>query len=274
MKTFRLFGIAVIVILVSAHFMSCSSDDDETKNVLGFGKSKKIKKIGIAGQFYYTFEYNENDKLSYATYYNSPDMGNPHRSYEFIWERDSLVVTELLYGQEDHIALKNNMICKINGYWQTYDEYVYNESNKLRNLNHVDHLGKSVESYVWEGDKLMSLTYKDHNGRLLEKYRFTYDGVNLVGYNPFLINFVASFSSPDPSYLILFLAHPELVGFRSSQLPSSSVRDDYFSVHYSYTTNYEYEFNSEGYIIKIVAKTPHEVEANSMVEPLLTINWE
>ncbi len=62
MKTFRLIGMALITIVMSVNFTSCSSDDDEENNIVS---GKLLRSITRKRNDNYQFNYNKKKQFNY-----------------------------------------------------------------------------------------------------------------------------------------------------------------------------------------------------------------
>ena len=74
---------------------------------------------------------------------------------------------------------------------------------------------------------------------------------------------------------LLFMAHPEIAGMRTTQLPTSITwthTDDYSGKTDSETSTMEYEFDKEGYISKIIGK---ETDSDGSTDTYIyTLTWQ
>ena len=96
---------------------------------------------------------------------------------------------------------------------------------------------------VWDGDRLVLGYLGDY------KYRYNYTDVTCTkGFLPILhMAFVE-----DP----LLVVHPELIGAYTRQLPTSATYTNFINPSQEGgAITYEYEFDSEGYISKIIEKS-------------------
>lgn len=243
MKTFRLIGAALLAVLMCANFASCSKDDDANTDTGGedvvVGEKKLVKMV--SNEETYTFSYDDEGRLSSATYNDSDgDIENS----KFIWGDDAVVV-KYEYGYEDGdnhtetYTLKNGLVQSWsaadyhNGY-HTEGTYYYNSSNRLIKAAFTHHLGYTVNA-VWDKDKLVSVDTNDTYEAIL-----TYGETCKKGYFP-LISDVIGLGD------VLFMAHPEMAGMRTNQLPNTySPYDEEISM--------TYEYDKEGYISKIKLK--------------------
>ena len=139
------------------------------------------------------------------------------------------------------ITLENNLFTKFinndSGYEMSI--YTYNEDGRMQ--NYLDIVCDAT--CVWDADKLISID----NDAFNTEHKYTYGNIScLKGYCPIIIKNIQTEPLP--------FAHPEFVGLRTKQCPIS-VEYTYFegdeplgTDHYSY----EYEFDNEGYITKII----------------------
>ena len=246
MKTFRLVSAALLAVLMCANFASCSKDDDGA-NTDGGGNDeggnqevtvseKKLVKM-VSNEETYTFSYDNEGRLSSAT--DTDDDGDKY-SYKFIWGDDAVVVKYEYTGEynsytsTETYTLKNGLV---QSYVDEYDDkgtYSYNSSNRLIKAEFTDHLGYTVNA-VWDKDKLVSVNINDTYVAIL-----TYGETCKKGYFPLISNIIELGD-------VLFMAHPEIAGMRTNQLPNTySPEDEEFSL--------TYEYDKEGYISKIKMK--------------------
>ena len=247
MKTFRLVSAALLAVLMCANFASCSKDDDGV-NTDGGGNDeggnqevivseKKLVKM-VSNEETYTFSYDDEGRLSSAI--ETDDDGDKY-SYKFVWGDDAVVVK---YEYEDGdtntetYTLKNGLVQSWsadyhNGH-HTEGTYSYNSSNRLIKAEFTHHLGYTVYA-VWDKDKLVSVNTNDGYKAIL-----TYGETCKKGYFP-LISDVIGLGD------VLFMAHPEIAGMRTNQLPNT------YSP-YEEEISMTYEYDKEGYISKIKMK--------------------
>ena len=247
MKTFRLVSAALLAVLMCANFVSCSKDDDGANTNVGgeeggneevIVSEKKLVKM-VSNDETYTFSYDNEGRLSSATYNDSDeDIEN----YKFIWGDDA-VVTKCKDEDGGHsdtytynYTLKDGLVqdCISGSY---YDTYSYNSLNRLSKAE-FDREDWTINA-VWDKDKLASVRYA-LEGSLRYSSILTYGETCKKGYFP-LISEIIGLEE------ILFIAHPEIVGIRTNQLPKTYSPDD---EEFSLT----YEYDKEGYISKIKLK--------------------
>lgn len=238
MKTFRLVSAALLAVLMCANFASCSKDDDANTDTGGedvvVGEKKLVKMV--SNEETYTFSYDGEGRLSSAT--DTDDDGDKY-SYKFVWGDDAVVAqykyeTASGYNGKTYTetyTLKDGLVQD----WMSDNHsgiYSYNSSNRLIKAEFTHHLGYTVYA-VWDKDKLVSV----NTVAIL-----TYGETCKKGYFP-LISDVIRLGD------VLFMAHPEIAGMRTNQLPNTySLDDEEISISLTY------EYDKEGYISKIRLK--------------------
>ena len=237
MKTLRSIVMAAIAVLVSANFVACSKDaiGDPFSTIKKYANEKKLVKIVSENVAYgsteetVTFKYDNNGRLVET-------IANGRNSYsewisvaEYVWTNDAVIYREEeTSGNECRIyerkyKISNGLVRKI---YDVDEEYPlsYNRDGRYNEDGLLE----------WNGDKLMC-TFGDYMSV------YTYGEPCKNGYLPFF-----SFDSSS-----LFLAHPELLGVRTKQLPQSCRSTAYYAQNIDpYSSTYEYEFDADGYVTK------------------------
>ena len=236
-------GIALMAVLMCVNFTSCSEDDDptEVKNDNGIVISgKKLAIMAYENQdesVIYKFTYDGEGKLATATkivddFHSKYDDRTDY--YRFKWRSNNNV--EIIgEDQEWDLNLTNGLIKYVENSYGDFYDFNYDKSNRFINATYEN---RKEFKASWNGDKLMSVEFVDE---YIDE--FTYGKTCKNGYFPLFGELI------DFDYSILFMAHPELVGMRSKQLPVSITTTEHIGdVN---TKNIEYEFDKEGYISKI-----------------------
>ena len=241
MKTFRLIGAALLAVLMCANFASCSKDDDANTDTGGedvvVGEKKLVKMV--SNEETYTFSYDNEGRLSSAIdTYDDGDYGYKD-SYKFIWGDDAVVVKCEDEDGDTHTetyTLKNGLVqdCISGSYNDTYS---YNSSNRLIKTE-FDREDWTINA-VWDKDKLVSVRYALEGSPRYSSI-LTYGETCKKGYFPLISNIIDLEE-------VLFIAHPEIVGIRTNQLPNTYSPDDE-------EISLTYEYDKEGYISKIKMK--------------------
>lgn len=237
---------ALVAILLCVNFTSCSKDDGPTEEPEEGGVVVSGKKlIKITGTYKgevetYSFNYDNNGRLIKAEYKEDTYT----ESYQFIWGDDVIKVSRV-NGSSFTLNLNNKLVRNSdNG-----ATFSYNSSNKFikgkDNYNEIN--------VIWDGDKLVSISDQDADATL------TYDNKSCKkGYFPLSASMIGFCSE------MLFMAHPEIAGMRTTQLPSSITWVDRYETDARTLT---YEFDNEGYISKI------NIKVGSNTYPF-TLTWK
>ena len=246
MKTFRLIGAALLAVLMCANFASCSKDDDANTDTGGedvvVGEKKLVKMV--SNEETYTFSYDNEGRLSSAIdTYDDGDYGYKY-SYKFIWGDDAVVVKYEHTGGYSSDYTETYTYTLKDGLVQSYVDddndkgtYSYNNSNRLIKAEFTSK--DWTINAVWDKDKLVSVKTSDKYGSYPSSI-LTYGETCKKGYFPLISNIIELEE-------VLFMAHPEIAGMRTNQLPNTySPGDEEISM--------TYEYDKEGYISKIKLK--------------------
>ena len=220
------------------NFTSCSEESFGNGGGNGNGDgdivagSKKLTKI-VSEDGNYTFEYDNEGNLTTATLTETLNNGFEDVTescvYEFVWGDNAIRVKKVDYD--------NYTLTLSNGLVQSGDDktYSYNNSNRF-----VKGIGKfSTTNVIWNGDKMVSIEEEEQYGDNW-KVSLTYGETCKKGYMP-MIPFFIDFGCD-----ILFMAHPEIVGMRTNQLPTTYKTEDG-------TISIAYTLDTEGYVSTMVA---------------------
>ena len=267
MKTFRFLRVVLATALVCANFASCRTDvtvDSFPDNPFGDdANEKKLVKIVSESVVYgqtteetITFKYDSEGKLIETVEKGKTNYEEWSGIAEYVWTNDAVIYREDYTYKSSHDNINETYECKYqlsNGLVRSLDygggdiEYLsYNKDGRYDN----------EKTWEWDGDKLKCI-YGDY------KSVYTYGEPCTSGYYPFC--------SIDAG--TLFFAHPELLGVRTKQLPTSCVATGYYDSYVKpYSSTYEYELDLEGYVVKVVVTTIYE--DNQIETYVETFTWE
>ena len=239
---------ALVAILLCVNFTSCSKDDDPTEETEEGGivvSGKKLAKIvgtgsDEAGSYseMYTFNYDSQGRVVQAVSSYEDDGYKDTRSYQFVWGDDAIKVncadgsgSSLTFNLNDQLVRNSD----------DGDSFLYNSSNRFAKGIYGSNY---VVTATWDGDKIVSISRSENGYK--EDLTFKYGNSCKKGYFPL----IAMTIQDNLEFCLLFMAHPEIAGMRTSQLPTSStVTEDYLGE--TETSTITYEFDKEGYISKI-----------------------
>lgn len=258
MKTFRLIGMATIAILMSVNFTACSSDDDEIIKdddgvITNEKKLVEMKETYKDDTYVMTFSYDSKGKL--VSIVQKDDNSNSYIT-NITWGENT--VKESSDNESITYSINDGLVRTGSETDGSNYSFVYNSSKQLTTYQYGDKYDTSTKNLTWENGKVSKIAYDD------ELSEITYNNQTCKGYFPLMVLTV------EDDFKVM-LAHPELVGMRTSQLPSQSYSkevqkgehyDEYFKETYKYETIYEvtskftYKLTGDGYVESVtVAET-------------------
>ena len=233
-KIFKSVVITFAAILLVFCFTSCDKVNTPEPGEKKLVKFSSLERFTADPSNGYTFVYDNNDRLVSATVkYDSTVI------YNFIWESNVITVNKTSNTgsapQSYKFVLENNLVQYSEKGNNERCTFKYNSANKF--IESSD--GNSAE---WDGDKFMK--FKENRIECI----LSYGTICNKGYLPFTATVI-----PPAECTVLYLAHPEIGGIRTNQLPSSM--DLYLAGKKSSTMNFEYEFDQDGYVTKILSES-------------------
>lgn len=255
MKTLSKIGMALIAILMGTIITSCSKDENHSE--------KKLVKFENETSTY-TFSYDGKGKLSKVTEDSRDNNGTRLLTYQYSWSKDMIKIDYNyieIHGDEVYdsdysysLLLENGLVTNKSNVYNEYNTpFSYDASNRFAKCDKT----RTKFSATWDGDKITTMI-KDW-GERIDTYTYDYDGSSCSkGHSPIL----ASTMNLD----IIFLAHPEIGGMRTTQLPSclNLQQRPNSNSGKSTTQTYTYEFDKDGYLTQI------KIDDNDII----TLTWE
>lgn len=263
MKTFRLIGMALLAVIGSVNFTACSSDDDEDnpiKNNDGIVTHQKklmeIKETDEDGTNTITFLYDSKGRLISVAESNYDKHDN--EIFNITWGNNSITTTN--NGESTTHSLTEGLVRTSKNDYGT-DTYAYNSSNQLIVIKETRDKAydEGTSNYTWDNESLIKYTYNDGKDYEPNVYEYTYSGKTCKGWCPNIQD--EAWDAIDNG--LIFIAHPELVGMRTTQLPDqcynkSISKNEYYNDTFKETYKYEsiseataiytYKLNSDGYV--------------------------
>ena len=256
MKTFRLIGMALLAVVMSINFTSCSDDDEEPiKNDDGVITNQKrlmeIKKTNAEGSLeIYTFSYDSKGRLTSVT----DSWNGKEYTTRFTWGNNT-IMGDGDSGESTYFLNNNNLVSSFNTIIQRINnsnpENTYNSSNQLINTS----ISRCTATYTWNNDRITKCFVEDKFS-YNQYWEYTYSGKTCKGYFP-----LYTYNLFGDDYI--FFAHPELIGMRTNQLPEQILikgtdkgeyDDDYYQEtcksEYTYEDKFEFDYtlNKDGYL--------------------------
>ncbi len=239
MKTFRLIGMALIAIVMSVNFTSCSSDDDEENNIVS---GKLLRSITRKRNDNYQFNYNEKEQFNYNEKKQLISATTYDDKITVKWsDSDIIVETTSPHFEEEpeDFIIKNGVITS------TISDNKTNTLSYDSNKHLIKLSGYMNCSWIWENGNISKFSHD--NGETISSYTCTYytDKENkhsTIDINALRLYYISGIGEGE----LLLMAHPNLLGTTNKNLLKSVTRND------GWSRNYTYEFDSEGYPIKII----------------------
>ena len=265
MRTFRLIGMALIAVMTCANFTACSSDDDEIiKDDDGVVTSeKKLMEIKESyekdGTNVKTFSYDSKGKLISIV---EKDSDNDSYITHITWGENTVKESE--DGNSVTYSLNDGLVRSGSEPDGRDYSFAYNSSKQLTTYQYGDKHDLSTRTLTWDNGKVTKMDYED-DGILT----ITYSNQTCKGYFPLMVLMV------EDDFKAM-LAHPELIGMRTAQLPTESYSkevqkgehyDDYFKETYKYeniyeyTTKFTYKLTTDGYLESVTTEET-DIETN------------
>ena len=262
MKNIRIVWMALIAVLIGVNFTSCSKMEEEKEVVK---KLVKFTTENLSTKTEMTFTYDAEGRLKGAesVLYDGSNVSTS--VYEFTWGENTIDFTMTRVEATDWVETTTLTLENGRAKLQSADylfgqesPFSYDESGRLTNTSRAYYnltLG-------WVDNKLTSI--KNSNFMMGYNQTFEYEPITAVrGYCPLIPHRVGSG--------ILFIAHPELAGLRTSQAPVKETVK--FTLLGSNSTSaYKFEYDEDLYITKMI-----EVGTNNNAEKpefIHTMVWE
>ncbi len=229
-KIFNITGAISAAIILCFSITSCSkvnTPEIKEKKLVNFRNQAE----SADPSYGYTFNYDNQGRLISATLKYDSIV-----HHDFIWDENTITLTKTsntgTAPQSYKFVLKNNLVQYFENENKGRCTITYNSANQFVESSN----GNTAQ---WDGDKFIQFTENRVEGIL------TYGASCEKGYLPF----AATLITPSEC-TVLYLAHPEIGGIRTNQLPSTI--DLYLSGKKAYSMNFAYEFDQDGYITKII----------------------
>lgn len=222
-----MFGMALVAVLISVNFAACSSENDPTEEkeevISQTKKIVEIKRTDAKGSS--VFSYDEKNRLIKYECGESP--------FDYTWGNNVIIKGNTTYYLKDDLIIKHSYEGRL----------IYNSFNQLITYGLEDGHSISTGSYIWENGNVTEATVMHYN------IKINYSNKTCKGHFPLMavalfennINYPQGYYE----YTALYMAHPELVGIKTKNLPNkiSTFNDSMETV-----CLIEYTFTQDGYI--------------------------
>ena len=247
---------ALIAILMSVNFTACSSDDEPETNTES--KEKKLVKIKQGSHVAY-FSYDDNNRLKQMKRVLYDGTREEYTAYSW---GDTYI-----QGDSYFFKLNNKLVTESDNGYGICTYYQYNASNQLTKT--TDTWGDSNKedfTYTWENGNVVEKVSEDRGNPILIEY----SNLTCKGYFPLMAPTLYYTVTCSPTYYDedfgLFIAHPEMGGLRTKQLPNKITQPGY------YTWLLQYTFSNDGYIETCTITTQYY--NGDEYENIVTFTWE
>lgn len=258
MKTFRLIGMALLAIVMSANFTACSSDDDEiTKDDDGVITNEKklveVKEAYEDGTNVMTLSYDSKGKL--ISIVEKDYDSSKSDIINITWGENT--VKESSNGESITYSLTDGLVRSGSESDGRDYSFAYNSSKQLTTYQYGDKYGSNTRTLTWENGKVTNITYNKDISEIV------YSNQTCKGYFPLMALMVEDDFK-------LMIAHPELIGMRNNQLPSQTT---YKEGNWEDKEEYSYKLNKDGYVesCTIISKRNGSTESYTTI---YTFKWE
>lgn len=251
MKTLRLFGMAIVAVMLAMPATSCDDDDDDdntqtetTEDGIVTGQKKLVKIVeyyensyGEAGLDTTILRYDSKGRLirGEGDDYKPEGAGFVYdHAYlqTYTWTENSIAYhyNEDGYTGDYTFVLSDNLVMEKAGGSYTVT-YQYDSDKRIALESEKDGSYTDEYYYSWDDDKLVRIYRLGAYDNELH-----YGGKTCKGYNPWLADWVSS----------LAVAHPELFGCRTNQLPDYQIRR--YEDGEEKRQEFSYTFYKDGYL--------------------------
>ena len=243
---------ALVAIIMGVSLASCSKDENTDSG--DTSSEKKLMKIVTedesGNEIGLRFNYDNNGKLNKVQFSNE-EYDQNFDTYKFSWDGNNINFRKPENQDPYKFTIEDQLIRSYEAGFGTYS-YLY-FADRLEKINKgTDSFGKpAYTSTIWDDDKLVKIT--EVGGGSTVK-TITYGKTCNKGYCPLVPSIISLchhfLDANDASSMGLYVAHPELIGARTSQLPTTITTTDNWGN--SESENISYEFSEDGYISKII----------------------
>lgn len=267
MKTFRFLGMALLAVVMCVNFAACSSDDDEIiKDDDGVITSEK--RLVEMKEAYddkddvhvdiMTFSYDSKGKLITVVQKCSDDNSNDITN--ITWGENT--VTESRDGESITYSLTDGLARTGSETDGDNCSFAYNSSKQLTTYQYGDKYDTTTRTLIWDNGKVTKMDYDKESSEII-----TYGNETCKGYFPLMVAMI------EDDFKVM-LAHPELVGMRTTQLPKQST---YKEGNYEETATFTYKLDKDGYLESCTANNIEKDGSGGITDTYTityTFKWE
>lgn len=222
---------ALIAILISVNFTACSSDDDIKDDDGVITNQKKLvemKETYKDGTNTMTFSYDSKGKL--ISIVEKDYDSSKSDIINITWGENT--VKESSDGESIIYSLNDGLVrTGLESDGRNYS-FAYNSSKQLTTYQYSDDRYSNTRTLTWENGKVTKIAYNKDISEI------AYSNQTCKGYFPIMALMVEDDFK-------LMIAHPELLGMRSTLLPSQTT---YKEGNLEEKEEYTYKLDKDGYV--------------------------
>lgn len=266
MKTFRLLGMALLAIVMCVNFASCSSDDDEEENNGGSTVvSGKLLLKMVGERTIRQFNYNEKKQLTSVSVTPRENNFNTETRLDIEWLNSKVLVktSDRSFEEEAYFTIQKGVVTRADvseggGVWT--NNLTYDKDNHLIKASDAENC-----TWSWQNGNVVKFTRYGNDG-VEKSSTFTYY-TDKENKHPVMdakwMDF--GYATATESADLLFLVYPKLLGTPNKNLLKSVTTVYPNGGESTQTTNFTYEFDSEGYPTKIIIQYEYGSESYTLI---------
>ena len=262
---------ALLAFAMCVNFTACSDDDPNPEpEKPSVNKERKLVEMKFIDNGTQTRNYIYDDK---GHLLRVDDFGDDHNcTTDFIWGNNT--IKSISDGNVRTYKLENGLIVSThdsdNDLFGGNAQIKYDSNKRRIEYKDFDSYETTTIKYIWDNDRFSKEIYSDVDNQWGNTYESTtcyeYEGKKCNGYLPLLL---------DQDNDIILDAHPELMGFRITQLPSRSIEK---SEHSEWIQEFDYILDEKGYVINMeIRYLTKDIESGTIreeEEQNIAFKWE
>lgn len=264
MKTFRLLGMALLAVVMCVNFASCSSDDDDEENNGGstaVSGKLLLKMTGYWSDTTLQFSYNEKRQLTSV----SVTPWGSKLDIEWLNSKVLVKTSDRSFEEEAYLTIDKGIVTRADvredggDFWT--NTLTYDKDNHLIKASDGDNC-----TWSWKNGNVVKFTRYYDDGAEIKSSTFTYY-TDKENKHPVMDIDWVDFGRAVPSEMgeLLFLVYPKLLGTLNKNLLKSVTTVYPNGGEPTQTTNFTYEFDSEGYPTKIIIQYEYGSESYTLI---------
>ena len=293
MKTIRKIGMALMAVLMSVNFTSCSNEDEDSETQPS--NKKKLARVmryeQDGGTMTIDFKYDKKGNVVKAAIWHRHNNYGEWReevdTIEYVWDSNKSITWDCVINVDYNLnPWKGTYNCTLNdsritdithdnhskpGFIYGVMEkfyYRYNEDGHINEYGDFEN-GTIHRIYTWNNNQLERFKVGSN------AITFSYNNQTCKSFFPLLIDYsyIGFWYGMKEWQLVgdyIFMAQPELIGIRSNSLPTKIINND---LGETYSFN-DYDFDSEGYVTRCTVSGEWQTDGSSFCNYIYKFIWE